>query len=71
MPPLLKGDEMIASWKTLVAGIIAIVIGVYHCISGHTIDLNCVWQVVVGAGLVAAKDYNVTGGNTPNTTALK
>ena len=62
---------MFASWKTLVAGIITIGVGIYHCISGHTLDLNCIVQIFIGAGLISAKDYNVTGGNTPNTTSLK
>ena len=58
------------SWKTTVTGICAIVAALAKAGSdlaaGHPIDYSVVVSaIMVGVGLICAKDSNVTGGTTP------
>lgn len=48
------------SWKTTIAGIVAIGAGVWLLTIGKTIEGGAL--ITVGIGLVSAKDNNVTGG---------
>jgi hypothetical protein len=55
------------SWKTMVAGIVAVLAGVggilTHLIDGTPIDLTVHFgEIMAGVGLIFAKDWNVTGG---------
>lgn len=61
------------SWKTTSAGILAIVgalVGLYFTIKNKTVTAEsitgCVSAILVGIGLLVAKDSNVTGGNVSN-----
>lgn len=53
---------VLKSWITTVLGTLALLLAVTHCYEAGKLDLMCIQQVLVGAGLIAAKDYNVTGG---------
>jgi hypothetical protein len=50
------------NWKTTFAGIVAIIVGIVQCFHQGTIDLNCIYKIILGGGLMLAKDYDVTGG---------
>lgn len=55
------------SWKTTVAGVLAIVLAVGHAalalINGTSVDLAATLAAILaGIGLIAAKDSQVTGG---------
>ena len=52
-----------ANWKTTVPGIIALASVVYHTWQTKTLDWNALQDALVGLGLIAAKDFNVTGGD--------
>jgi hypothetical protein len=61
------------SWKTTSAGILAIVgalVGLFFAIKNKTVTAEvitgCVSGILVGIGLILAKDGNVTGGNVSN-----
>lgn len=51
---------MLKSWKTTVPGLINLGLVVYHIWQTKTIDATTLQQALIGAGLVAAKDFNVT-----------
>lgn len=51
---------MIKSWMTTIPGLGNLVIVVYHIWQTKTIDTTTLQQALIGAGLVAAKDFNVT-----------
>lgn len=53
---------MLKSWMTSVAGILSILVALFHCYSDGKLDIMCIQAILVGAGLIAAKDQNVTGG---------
>jgi hypothetical protein len=60
------------SWKTTMAGILAIVGGVtglIFAVTSHTINqatvTGAVTAILTGIGLIFAKDFNVTGGTNP------
>lgn len=52
---------MIKNWKTTIPGFINLGLVVYHIWQTKTIDATTLQQALIGAGLVAAKDFNVTG----------
>jgi hypothetical protein len=58
---------MIKNWLTSLFGIASIIVALFHCVHNGSIDLTCVQAILVGAGLLAAKDRNVTGGTVPAT----
>lgn len=49
------------NWKTTIPGLLNLGFVVYHIWQTKTIDAMALQQALVGAGLVAAKDFNVTG----------
>jgi hypothetical protein len=53
---------MFKSWKTSLAGLIALLGGVLTIVQGNV--TGGVTAIVAGIGLFAAKDKNVTGGTT-------
>lgn len=53
---------MIKSWLTSLFGIASIIVALFHCVHNGTIDLTCIQAILVGAGLLSAKQFNVTGG---------
>lgn len=58
------------SWKTGLAGILAILPIILHAIFPNVITTEVATSltgVFVGLGLIAAKDSNVTGGTNPST----
>lgn len=50
------------SWMTSLAGIATILGALWHCYEMGKIDVNCIVAVFTGSGLLAAKDYRITGG---------
>lgn len=61
----------LANWKTTAAGVIALIITAIKIFKPEfmTTDLyTTIISILGGLGLIAAKDFNVTGGTTPNTT---
>ena len=53
---------MLTNWKTTIPGIIALVTVVWNSWQTKTVDWSSLQTALVGLGLVAAKDWNVTGG---------
>lgn len=53
---------MLTNWKTTIPGIIALVTVVWNSWQTKTVDWTNLQTALVGLGLVAAKDWNVTGG---------
>ena len=49
------------NWKTTIPGLLNLGFVVYHIWQTKTIDAVALQQALVGAGLIAAKDFNVTG----------
>ena len=54
---------MLTNWKTTIPGIFALATGLWNCWQTKTVDWNSLQTALVGLGLVAAKDWNVTGGS--------
>ena len=57
---------MFVNWMTTIPGIISLVGVVWHAWQSKTINWEDLQNALVGLGLVAAKDWNVTGGDKPN-----
>ena len=57
---------MLVNWMTTIPGIISLVGVVWHAWQSKTINWEDLQNALVGLGLVAAKDWNVTGGTKPN-----
>jgi len=53
---------MLTNWKTTIPGIIALVTVVWNTWQSKTLDWANLQNALIGLGLVAAKDWNVTGG---------
>jgi hypothetical protein len=52
---------MVTNWKTTIPGILNLGFVIYHIWQTKTIDATALQQALIGAGLIAAKDFNVTG----------
>ena len=52
---------MVRNWMTTIPGIANLVLVVWHIWQTKTIDATTLQQALIGAGLIAAKDFNVTG----------
>ena len=53
---------MLTNWKTTIPGVIALVTVVWNAWQTKTLDWANLQNALIGLGLVAAKDWNVTGG---------
>ena len=54
--------EMLTNWKTTFPGVVALLTVAWNSWQTKTIDWQNLQTALVGLGLVAAKDWNVTGG---------
>lgn len=53
---------MLTNWKTTIPGILALLSVLWNSWQTKTIDWANLQTALVGLGLLAAKDWNVTGG---------
>jgi len=53
---------MFVNWMTTIPGIISLVGVLWHAWQSKTVNWEDLQNALVGLGLVAAKDWNVTGG---------
>jgi len=53
---------MLTNWKTTIPGVFALLTVLWNCYQTKTVDWSSLQTALVGLGLVAAKDWNVTGG---------
>ncbi len=53
---------MLTNWKTTIPGILALLSVLWNSWQTKTIDWANLQTALVGLGLIAAKDWNVTGG---------
>lgn len=53
---------MMKSYHTTIAGVLALVTVLWNAYQTKTVDWQDLQTALVGLGLVAAKDWNVTGG---------
>ncbi|NDB69516.1 MAG: hypothetical protein EB015_16230 [Methylocystaceae bacterium] len=54
-------NGIVANWLTTVPGVVTLLIVFWNAWQTKTIDLETLRTALVGVGLVAAKDFNVTG----------
>lgn len=54
---------MVTNWMTTIPGVIALVGVLWHAFQTKTVNWEDLQNALVGLGLVAAKDWNVTGGS--------
>ena len=54
---------MMTNWMTTVPGLIALASVIWHAWQSKTVNWDDLQNALVGLGLVAAKDWNVTGGS--------
>ena len=57
---------MITNWMTTIPGVLALLSVLWHAWQSKTVNWEDLQNALVGLGLVAAKDWNVTGGDKPN-----
>lgn len=55
-------ESLFTNWKTSSAGIGALIMVAFKFYTTHQIGAEDITAVLVGFGLLAAKDLNVTGG---------
>lgn len=53
---------MLTNWKTTIPGIGALLVVMWNAWTSKTVSWDDLQAALVGIGLVAAKDFNVTGG---------
>lgn len=53
---------LMKNWMTTVPGILTLVGVIWNAWQTKTINVEDMQAALIGVGLVAAKDYNVTGG---------
>ena len=56
-------NAILTNWQTSLPGIALLVQAIYEMIVTKTIDVDLIMRGLAGLGLVAAKDWNVTGGS--------
>lgn len=54
---------MMTNWMTTIPGILALVTVAWNSWQTKTLDWSSLQNALIGLGLVAAKDWNVTGGD--------
>jgi hypothetical protein len=55
-------NALATNWMTTIPGVIALVGVLWNAWSTKTLNWADLQQALVGLGLIAAKDFNVTGG---------
>jgi hypothetical protein len=53
---------MLNNWMTTVPGILALIMVAFNAWQTKTLNWEDMQSALVGIGLIAAKDFNVTGG---------
>jgi hypothetical protein len=53
---------MLKNWKTTIPGVLTLIGVLFNAWQTKTIDWTTLQGALVGVGLLAAKDFNVTGG---------
>lgn len=56
---------MMTNWMTTVPGILTLLGVIWNAWQTKTINVGDLQAALVGIGLIAAKDWNVTGGSKP------
>jgi hypothetical protein len=56
-------SSILKNWMTTLPGIVTLIGVIYNAYQTKTIDWSHLQGALVAVGLVAAKDFNVTGGN--------
>ena len=56
---------MLTNYMTTIPGIVALFGALWEAWTTKTINWDHIQQALVGLGLIAAKDWNVTGGQRP------
>ena len=54
---------MLKNWMTTVPGVLTLLTVLFQAWQTKTLDWGSVQASLVGLGLIAAKDFNVTGGS--------
>ena len=57
---------MLANWMTTIPGILTLLSVLFHAWQTKDVNWSDLQNALVALGLVAAKDWNVTGGSKPN-----
>jgi hypothetical protein len=56
---------MLKNWMTTVPGVLALLSVLWDAWQTKTINITDLQGALIGVGLIAAKDWNVTGGDKP------
>lgn len=54
---------MLKNWMTTIPGVLTLLSVLFHAWQTKTLDWGSLQAALVGLGLIAAKDFNVTGGS--------
>jgi hypothetical protein len=52
---------LLTNWMTTVPGVVSLLLALWNMWQTKTIDVEVLRQLLVGVGLIAAKDFNVVG----------
>lgn len=52
---------MMTNWMTTIPGVVSLLFALWNMWQTKTVDVETLRQALVGVGLIAAKDFNVTG----------
>lgn len=53
---------LMVNWQTSIPGFLSLAMAFWDMWATKTINVDVIKEVIIGLGLVAAKDWNVTGG---------
>lgn len=54
-------NSLITNWKTTVPGVVTLIGVLFNIWQTKTVDWSTLQNALIAVGLVAAKDFNVTG----------
>ena len=54
-------NSLITNWKTTIPGVITLIGVLFNIWQTKTVDWSTLQNALIAVGLVAAKDFNVTG----------
>jgi hypothetical protein len=54
-------NSLVTNWKTTIPGVITLIGVLFNIWQTKTIDWSTLQNALIAVGLVAAKDFNVTG----------